>query len=333
MPAALAQLAHVELAPRLQPDDEEEEHHQAVVDPVAQVLGEHVAADADSQLGAPQAAVGVRVDVRPGQRRRSPRPAAPSRRRSRCAGSRAPGRRGGAPTPSGPRTARSSARNCELPCAAELDDVAVGEARDAHGDHAAARAAQDDAGADVRAVRCRARCWSPQRMQSRIAVVISLPNTSASRPASAFPSRCSGSGHPVGPKRSAWIAPGACPSCHEYVGGALDEAGRRRRRRRAARAAAVGPTCSSIAASIRRSKPVQPAGVSRVSVYVHARPCAAASSSSRKSRSSQRRAETSRRASTLAPCGGLVAQHRHQRHEARAAGRPAAAARRRRRAR
>ena len=34
---ALAQLAEVELALGLQPDDEEEERHQSLVDPVAQV--------------------------------------------------------------------------------------------------------------------------------------------------------------------------------------------------------------------------------------------------------------------------------------------------------
>ena len=37
-PAALAELADVELAPHLEPDDEEEERHQAVVDPIAEVL-------------------------------------------------------------------------------------------------------------------------------------------------------------------------------------------------------------------------------------------------------------------------------------------------------
>ena len=37
MRRALAQLAHVELALGLEPDDEEEERHQALVDPVAQV--------------------------------------------------------------------------------------------------------------------------------------------------------------------------------------------------------------------------------------------------------------------------------------------------------
>ena len=36
-PPPLAQLAEVELAPRLQPDDEEEERHQAAVHPLAQI--------------------------------------------------------------------------------------------------------------------------------------------------------------------------------------------------------------------------------------------------------------------------------------------------------
>jgi hypothetical protein len=39
---ALAQLADVELAPRLEPDDEEEQDHQPVVDPVPEVLRDAV---------------------------------------------------------------------------------------------------------------------------------------------------------------------------------------------------------------------------------------------------------------------------------------------------
>ena len=52
--AALAQLADVELAPRLEPDDEEEERHQPVVDPVAEVLRDPVAADAGSRASCRQ---------------------------------------------------------------------------------------------------------------------------------------------------------------------------------------------------------------------------------------------------------------------------------------
>ena len=55
---ALAQLAHVELAPRLEADDEEEERHQAVVDPVAQVLGERRVAERDREVGRPERVVG-----------------------------------------------------------------------------------------------------------------------------------------------------------------------------------------------------------------------------------------------------------------------------------
>ena len=47
--AALAQLADVELAPHLEPDDEEEERHQAVVDPIAEVLGDARVADPDRE--------------------------------------------------------------------------------------------------------------------------------------------------------------------------------------------------------------------------------------------------------------------------------------------
>ena len=68
--AALAQLAEVELAPRLEPDDEEEERHQPAVDPLAQVQVE-----ARSRRGAARARVLQTrsyerdVDVRPDQRR------------------------------------------------------------------------------------------------------------------------------------------------------------------------------------------------------------------------------------------------------------------------
>ena len=67
--AALAELADVELAPHLEPDDEEEERHQAVVDPVAEVLGDARGADLDREVGVPEAFVGVEVDVGPGERR------------------------------------------------------------------------------------------------------------------------------------------------------------------------------------------------------------------------------------------------------------------------
>ncbi len=64
-PPAVAQLARVELAPRLEPDHQEEEGHQAVVDPALQILGDPVAADPDREVGRPQRLVRRRVDVRP----------------------------------------------------------------------------------------------------------------------------------------------------------------------------------------------------------------------------------------------------------------------------
>ena len=67
--AALAQLAHVELAARLEADDEEEERHQPVVDPVPHVLRQAGAADADRQVRRPEVLVGRRVDVDPDERR------------------------------------------------------------------------------------------------------------------------------------------------------------------------------------------------------------------------------------------------------------------------
>ena len=44
--AELAQLARVDLAPDLEPDDEEEDHHQAVVDPEVQIALEREPAGA-----------------------------------------------------------------------------------------------------------------------------------------------------------------------------------------------------------------------------------------------------------------------------------------------
>ena len=45
-----------QLALDLQADDEEEQRHQAVVDPVAEVLGDRVATDVERDLGVPQVA-------------------------------------------------------------------------------------------------------------------------------------------------------------------------------------------------------------------------------------------------------------------------------------
>ena len=67
-PAALPQLAEVELAPRLEPDDEEEERHQAAVDPVAEIVRDSAAAQVDRQVRRPDGLVRVEVDVRPQER-------------------------------------------------------------------------------------------------------------------------------------------------------------------------------------------------------------------------------------------------------------------------
>ena len=67
--AALAQLADVELAPRLEADDEEEERHQAGVDPLAQVEGDARAAEPDREGRVPEAVVAREIDVRPEERR------------------------------------------------------------------------------------------------------------------------------------------------------------------------------------------------------------------------------------------------------------------------
>ncbi len=67
--AALAQLADVELAPHLEPDDKEEERHQAAVDPLAQALGDARAADLDREGRVPGALIGGEVEVGPGEGR------------------------------------------------------------------------------------------------------------------------------------------------------------------------------------------------------------------------------------------------------------------------
>ena len=67
-PPPLAQLAHVELATRLEPHDEEEERHQARVQPVLQRLRDAVIAEVDREDRVPDARVGVGVDVDPEQR-------------------------------------------------------------------------------------------------------------------------------------------------------------------------------------------------------------------------------------------------------------------------
>ena len=67
-PAALAQLADVELAPRLEADDEEEERHQAGVDPLAQVERDARAAEPDREGRVPEALVAREIDVRPEER-------------------------------------------------------------------------------------------------------------------------------------------------------------------------------------------------------------------------------------------------------------------------
>lgn len=61
--APLAQVAEVELAPGLQPDDEEEQRHQPAVDPCLQVAGDSDAADPDGDVGTPDRVVGGGVEV------------------------------------------------------------------------------------------------------------------------------------------------------------------------------------------------------------------------------------------------------------------------------
>ena len=64
-PPPFPQIPQVELAPRLQPDDQEEQRHQAAVDPGLQVVVEADRTEPDRQLRAPHRAVGRLVDVHP----------------------------------------------------------------------------------------------------------------------------------------------------------------------------------------------------------------------------------------------------------------------------
>ena len=137
----LAQLAQVELAPRLEPDDEEEERHQAAVHPLAQRPGRARAADADRQRRLPDALVRASGRRSPRRGRRAPRRAAPRRRPSRCAGTAAAASACSAPRPcgrteapqAGPASARRScrpstsggARTGRLRQAARQDDAAA----------------------------------------------------------------------------------------------------------------------------------------------------------------------------------------------------------------
>src|SRR5436190_7914537 len=65
---AIAQLSEVELAARLEADDEEEDRHQAVVDPVAQVSRQGVGPETQREVRGPDAVVGRGGDVRPHER-------------------------------------------------------------------------------------------------------------------------------------------------------------------------------------------------------------------------------------------------------------------------
>ena len=66
-PAPHPQLAHVELTPRLQPDDQEEQRHQPGVHELAQVDDHARAADQEGKLRRPEPVVGRDADVRPDQ--------------------------------------------------------------------------------------------------------------------------------------------------------------------------------------------------------------------------------------------------------------------------
>ena len=101
----LAQLAEVELAARLEADDEEEERHQPAVHPLAKIQRDPRAAEVDRQLRGPERARTTRRRRSPRRAQRRPPPARPPRRRSRCAGTPAAASPGSAPTPSVPRTA------------------------------------------------------------------------------------------------------------------------------------------------------------------------------------------------------------------------------------
>ena len=113
-PPPFSQLAHVELAARLEPGDQEEERHQPGVDPAVQIVGHARAADPDRQHACPSTS-GTRMGPRsPRPARRSWRPAKPRRCRSRCAGTGAAVSRGPAPTRCGARAAQRAVQRRSL---------------------------------------------------------------------------------------------------------------------------------------------------------------------------------------------------------------------------
>ena len=65
---SFAQLSHVELAPRLEPEHEEEERHQAAVHPLAQRHPDPHVPERERELGLPELPVRRRVHVHPDQR-------------------------------------------------------------------------------------------------------------------------------------------------------------------------------------------------------------------------------------------------------------------------
>ena len=68
-PAAHPQLAHIELAPRLQPDDQEEQCHQPRVHEPLQIGGDAMAADQHRQARRPHLVVRGQAHVCPEQGR------------------------------------------------------------------------------------------------------------------------------------------------------------------------------------------------------------------------------------------------------------------------
>ena len=85
-PPPLPQLAQVELASRLEADDEEEERHQPAVDPVAKVAARPPSRPGRSTASCPRASRTTMHRRSPRRAPRRPPPARPPRRRSPCAG-------------------------------------------------------------------------------------------------------------------------------------------------------------------------------------------------------------------------------------------------------
>ena len=188
-------------------------------------------------------------------------------------------RRGARPRALGLGAGRVPSRSTSEQRPAPLHRQVPGVDADDDGDVAAARAAQDDAGAAVGAVRAE-RLLVAAGLARAAQQVVSSARTSASRPATPLPSMCrsvisSSRGSEALGVDGARVVPG---STSRVATCSTNGVGPQTKQR--GRASGPGPTSASIAASTRRAKPSHPGGASRVKVQATSRPARGSSASS-----------------------------------------------------